>query len=202
MVMCVPFSVLINYLGAVNGAWYVPHTVFPFRYLNGLPLEDVILGFLLFYACIITYEHFLDKGKHRLVDRRLKYIAWPLLFILITFFALLMTRPGIFVFKYAYLWVGLIFLAIPLVSALSFFPRLFSKYAKIGAYFAVLLAMFEYTGLTLNHWVFPGDGFIGWLPYFGYRIPVEELLFFIVIGATSLISFYEFFDDGELRSKK
>ena len=195
LVFDLPVAFIVNYVAVQDGAWYVPNTIFGFRLLNGLPVEDIILGFLFVYSIVICYEHFLDKGKHRLVDEKMKYFIWPFAIALLTFFALVFTRPEFLEFKYAYTWIGTIFIALPVIASLSTFPRLFSKYVKVGVYFSLVLAMFEYTGLTLNHWIFPGQNFLGWVPFFGYRIPFEEVFFWIILSTISILSYYEFFDD-------
>ena len=189
------FTIIINYMGVQNGLWYVPITVFPFRLLGELPIEDIILGFLLSYAVVICYEHSLDKGKHNLIDKKMKYFLWPVAFLLIIIFALFITHQGFPNVKYAYFWIGIIFLALPIISTLSFFPKLLSKYLKVSAYFAILLIMFEYTGLALGHWIFPGENFLGWFSYFGYQIPVEEFAVLIILVVIGILSYYEFFDD-------
>lgn len=191
----IPFAIVMNYLAVQDSSWYVPITIFPFRLLGDLPIEDIILGFLLTYAVVICYEHFLDKGKYNLIDRKMKYFVWPFALLLIVFFALFVIHPEFLKIKYSYFWIGTVFLVLPIISTLSFFPKLLSKYLKVGAYFAILLAIFEYTGLTLNHWIFPGKNFLGWIPYFGYQIPVEEFIFWIILSVIGILSYYEFFDD-------
>lgn len=190
-----PFAIVVNYVAVQDGSWYVPTTIFPFRIFGSLPIEDIILGFLLTYAVIICYEHFLDKGRHNLVDKKMKYFIWPFLLLLITFFALFVVNQELLKIKYSYFWMGTIFLVLPIISTISIFPRLLSKYLKVGAYFALLLAIFEYTGISLNQWIFPGKNFIAWIQYFGYKIPIEELVFWIFLTVIGILSYYEFFDD-------
>ena len=72
----IPAFFLANYIPVQDSAWYVPTTIFPFRILGTLPLEDFIMVFLLVYNVVICYEHFLDKGRHKLVDRKMKYFVW------------------------------------------------------------------------------------------------------------------------------
>jgi hypothetical protein len=190
-----PVVFVLNYLAVRDNSWYVPTSVFPFRLLHDLPIEDAILGFMLTYSVVICYEHFLDKGKHHLIDQKMKYLIWPIGLLLIVFFALFVTHPEYLKLNYAYFWIGTIFLILPIISTLSIFPKLLSKYLKVGSYFAILLAMFEYTGISLNQWIFPGKNFIGWISYFGYKIPIEELIFWIFLSVIGILSYYEFFDD-------
>jgi len=139
-----------------------------------------IWGFFLIYSTIILYEHFLDKGKHELVDKRMKYIMWPLLSALSLFLITLFTKPEIVSLKFAYFYIGIFFFLLPTVSFLSFFPRLISKYIKIALYFFIISFLFEITAIQLNQWTFPGSNFIGWIQIFGFRFPVEEFFVYFV----------------------
>lgn len=167
-----PFAIVMNYAAVQDGSWYVPTTIFPFRLMGYSPIEDSILGFFLIYAAVICYEHFLDKGRHKLIDKKMKYFIWPFSLLIILFFSLFVTHPEFLKIKFAYFWIGIIFLALPIIATISVFPKLLSKYLKVGSYFAILLSLFEYTGISLNQWVFPGKNFIGWISYLGYKIPV------------------------------
>lgn len=187
--------IILNYLAIMDGSWYVPTTIFTFRLLNVIPFEDIILFFLLTYDIVICYEHFLDKGKHHFIDKKMKYLIWPVVISLILFFVLFSTHIEYLKLSYMYFWIGVVFIFLPIISTLSVFPKLLSKYIKVGSYFSVLLAMFEYSGVSLNHWVFPGKNFIGWVSYFGHRIPIEELILWIFLITIAILSYYEFFDE-------
>ena len=195
LILSIPFGVFIDYIAILDASWYVPTTVFPFRLLGIVPIEDLIWGFFIIYSTVIFYEHFLDKGKHNLVDKKMKYLVWPLVILLLCFFMVLVTKPELLVIPYAYFWVGTLFFFLPTVTFLSFFPRLLSKYVKTASYFFLLSALAEFTGLQLNQWTFPGNNFIGWVELFGYRFPFEEFFFWFIMGSISILSYYEFFDD-------
>lgn len=195
LILSVPLGIFIDYIATIDNSWFVPITVFPFRLFGVIPIEDLIWGFFLIYSIVIFYEHFLDKGKHELVDRRMKYLAWPLIILMLVFFSVLFTKPELLVIPYAYFWLGTVFFILPAITFLSFFPRLLSKYVKTASYFFLLSILFELTGLQLNQWTFPGSNFIGWVELFGHRFPFEEFFFWFVMGAISVLAYYEFFDD-------
>jgi len=191
----IPIGLLIDYLGATDGAWLVPVTIFPFRLFGVIPIEDMILSFFLVFNVIIFYEHFLDKGKHKLVDERMKYFLLPLFIVIAIFISLILAKPEILVIPYAYFWIGVILMLLPSISFLSFFPRLISKYVVTGSYFFLLLLLFEFTGLELGQWSFPGEHFIGWVELFGYSFPFEELFFWCTMSSVGILSYFEFFND-------
>lgn len=125
----------------------------------------------------------------------MKYLIWPVVILLLLFLLVLVTKPELLMIKYAYFWLGLLFFLLPAITFISFFPRLLSKYIKTASYFFLVSVLAELTGLQLNQWTFPGQHFIGWVELFGYRFPFEELFFWFIIGAISILSYYEFFDD-------
>ncbi|HCX26022.1 MAG: hypothetical protein UX01_C0004G0002 [Candidatus Collierbacteria bacterium GW2011_GWB2_45_17] len=120
----IPFGLIADYIATVDRAWLITSTVFPFRIFGVVPIEDLIWGFFVVYSTVIVYEHFLDKGKHELIDKRMKYLMWPLLSVLSLFLITFFTKPEILNLKFAYLYIGLFFFLLPTVSMLSFFPRL------------------------------------------------------------------------------
>lgn len=65
---------ILDHLAVINSIWFVP-TIFPFRIFGTVPAEDYVWAFMLVYLIIIYYEHFLDKGKHKLIAPHMKYFC-------------------------------------------------------------------------------------------------------------------------------
>ena len=194
----IPLAIVIDYLALMDKSWFVPTTVFNFRFLGIIPIEDFIWGFLCVFFAIMFYEYFLDFGKKEdRLAKNIKYLTIILLSLLILFFLFLFVSPGLLHIKYFYLKGGLILALLPLITFLSFFPRLWTKYVKIGVYFFGLSLLFELVGLHTNQWTFPSHNFIGFVEIFGLKIPFEEFLFFIVLGVPWMLSYYEFFADDK-----
>lgn len=185
----------IDYVATVSGSWFVPRTFFTFRLIGNVPIEDLIWGFLLVYGIVMFYEHFLDKGKHNLKDTNLKYLIVDIIFFIISFFLIYLFQPSLLVIPFFYVKAGIIIVLFPVISFLSFFPRLLSKFVKAGTYFFTQGILFELTGLTLNQWNFKGENFIGWVYIHNLRFPLEEFIFWMVLFSTCVLSYYEFFDD-------
>ncbi len=195
LVITIPLGIVLDYIGIMDGSWFVPVTVFSFRLFSVIPLEDLIWGFFFIYSTIIFYEHFLDKGKQQLVDKRMKYLVWPLIILLMIFGITFLMKPTALIIPFAYFWIGIIFFLFPPITFLSYFPRLLSKYVKTGSYFFIHALLFEITGLELGQWTFPGINFIGKVELLGYVLPFEEFFFWIILGSISVLSYFEFFDD-------
>jgi len=196
LILAVPLAIFADYISIVSKAWIIPQTAFGFRVLGVVPVEDFILSFLSYYSIVIFYEHFLDKGKPEVIDKRMKYLILPLLACLLGFFVILLVSPQSLAIRYAYLWFGLILAIVPITAVLYQFPKLLSKYLKTAAYFMPVAMLNEFVALRLRHWVFPSNGyFVGWVKILGYSMPFEEFFFWIILSTIAILSFYEFFDD-------
>ena len=194
----IPLAIIIDYLAVMDKSWSVPTSLFSSRFLGVIPIEDFIWGFLYVFFIVMFYEYFLDfgKGEDRLA-KNIKYFTVILLSLLILFFLFLFISPQLLHIEYFYLKAGIILALLPLVTFLSFFPKFWTKYLKIGIYFLGLSLLFELVGLQTNQWTFPGHNFISFIEIFGLRIPVEEFLFWIVLGVPWILSYYEFFADDK-----
>lgn len=195
-----------DYLAMIDGAWFIPSTIFPFRIFGIVPIEDFVLAFFFVYYLVIFYEYFFDKHREyfllnlkkkrvELMNKRMKYFLAPLIFILLIFLIIYYFNPQLLIIRYSYLWLGIFFTIIPISIFIFLFPRLLPKYFKVALYFFYVLSLFEFVGLRLNQWEFPGQHFIGYLEIFKCRFPIEEFVFWISLSSTSILSFYEFFDD-------
>lgn len=194
-----------DYLAVSDGAWFVPNTIFSFRFFGMIPIEDFILAFFFVYYLIIFYDYFFDdhrkyflfnfKKKVELMNKNTKYFLTALSAILIVFISSFYFNSNILVIKYSYLWLGIFFITIPIIIFLFLFPKLLPKYFKVAIYFFYILLLFEFVGIELNQWTFPGQHFIGYIEIFKYRFPLEEFIFWISLSSISVLSFYEFFYD-------
>lgn len=190
-----PIALLFDWFATVDGNWAITQTVFPFKLFGVITLENIPWLVLFAYFIIIFYEHFLDKGKHNLVDKHLKYLIWPLVILLIVFVVWIYLSPQTLVIPYAYFWLGVVLELLPVVTFLGFFPRLLSKYIKVAVYFFAHSVIYEFTALKLNLWSYPGKNFIGWVDIFSLRFPVEEIFMWFILSSVAIISYFEFFDD-------
>lgn len=188
-----------SFLAESAYAWKVNYGFFPFNHvvLGSTPFGDFIWAFLILFATITFYEHFLD---HERQPKLSKYATLGLgvglsTFALVLWF--LSTEPdGLQEVPYGYLILGVL-TATPL--ALLFFTKkqLLYKVMFLGIFFFILNLVFELTALQLGQWSFPGN-YIASVSILGAYFPIEELLFWIVLASPSLIVCYEFLiDDRE-----
>lgn len=193
--IAIPFVTVLDYMAHLNETWLVPSTVFPFRLLGLIPIENYIWVYLIFYVTILFYEYFLDKGRDYPIKKRALNLFVLLLIALMVFLIILYAYPLALQVSYFYLKAGALVILLPSLTFLTFFPKLISRFFTAGAYFFSLAFIFELTALKLNQWSFTGTNFIGWVEIFGQKFPFEEFLFWFVILTIAILSYYEFFAD-------
>ncbi len=186
-------SLMIDYLATLSGTWFTTETIFSFRLLDVVMLEMLPWGFLYVFFMIMFYEHFLDFGKGQdRPSKKTKYLfIW--LILLITIFVLF--RNQLVAIDYLYLKGGVVLLALPVITFLSFFSKPWKKFIRAGVYFFALSFLYELVAIKTGQWIFPGQKFIGSIRLLGLSFPFEEFLFWFVIGSSAMLSYYEFFVD-------
>ena len=196
LILGTPFIIMIYYIGHVTNAWLMP-SVFPlvFRFVN---IEVILWLVFWIYFTVLFYENFFDK--HVKVKRwhpHMKYLIM-LAFSLFSIFLLFVYSASSLLesIPYSYLFIGIVVVITPTLLFLFNSPALFVKFLKTQVYFFYFNLIYELNGLALGWWTFPGTEFIGWISLFGLTFPIEELLFWIVIGAMAILSYYKFFDDS------
>jgi len=188
-----PVSLISDYIAVTNLAWFVPHTVLPFRFFGVIPLEGFLWSALFMYFVILFYEHFFDRGENRLFGKNMVWLIRLLFVALFVFSVLLFRNPDALRIPYAFALWNVPFI-LPFIVILGFYRKLIPKIVLVGVYFFLFWIPYDLVSLHLNHWNFPGEQFIGWINFFGFVIPFEELLYFIFV-APALLAYYEFFDD-------
>jgi len=186
-----------NVILSANKAWdeLSSQLVFNYRIFGFWPMDEPI-WFILWVLFILTfYEHFYDREKSDYVSGRFKYVIVPtflILFIVLTLFAI---KQDILRLPYAYFILALPSI-IPVVYVAKIDPYLLVKFVKAGGFFFILYLIYEITALKLGQWYFPGE-YIGFVKLAGVQFPFEELLFWIILSSTAILSLYEGFVDNE-----
>ena len=197
-ILAIPFIIIVDYVGQVNGQWFITQTAFPLRLLGIVALEDVLWAFLLSYFMLAFYEYFFDTHRDRsLWPSHLKYLILILTAISFVVAGISAFTPQLLHISYFYLRIGLIGIFVPMVGEFLRRPKLIYGAFLTGAYFFVFALVYELTALKLDWLIFPGKDFIGWVTIFGASFPFEEFFFWIILTAMSSIAYYEFFDDNE-----
>ena len=57
--------------------------------------------------------------------------------------------------------------------------------------------IYEVTALKLGWWIFPGQEFIGYITLFNVSFHIEDLLFWFILFALAILSYYNYFEENE-----
>jgi len=198
VITSIPLIIIIDYVGHITKMWIIPNSILPFRLFGIVTIEVILWAVFNSYCVLMFYEYFLDKDVTKKAwFPQMKYLVVAILILFITFIILFFNAPGVLHIPYFYLAFGIVLLLIPVVVELFEYPKLISKFARVGAYFFFLTFLYEVTALKLGWWAFPGTEFVGWVSIFGTMFPIEELVFWLILFSTAVLSYYEYFDDDE-----
>ena len=184
--------IAVDYIATIEGGWVVT-TLFSYRPLGILSVENSLFFFLGAYVVIMFYEHFSERHKHPR-KTHLKLLVLLSALILTVFFLILYINPEILIIRYSYLWIIVFFLLIPDLLIFATHKKLILKFFKSNLYMIGLNFSFELVALHLRQWSFPGH-FIGWIYVFGLRFPIEEFIFYILAAGMTILVWYEFFEE-------
>lgn len=193
-VMFIPLVVIWDYVFYLDQVWYVPDAI---RFLGGsIPLYDVIWTFFWVYYLVIFWEYFLDL--HRVkehVSKHLRYLIVLLSALTMVIFYSYFFNKNLLEIPFAYLKFGIIFVIIPMTVFLFVHHRIYRKLTIIGFYFLSLSALYDNAAVRAHQWWFNGSHYLGIINIGRQHFPLEEIIFWWILGVPAMIVWYEFFDD-------
>ncbi|MCX6702943.1 MAG: hypothetical protein NTW60_03705, partial [Candidatus Wolfebacteria bacterium] len=193
LVFGVLWGFVFDFLETFNKAWIVGRLVFSQRIFGILPVDDIIGYALMTLFVIIFYEHFLDKSKGKSLSGNLIWGILPFLLVVICILVFFPFYPDLFKIPFVYLLGGFI-AVIPTAVMIFYKPDLLPRFFKIAAFFFLVWFTSEFIALKTGGWYFPGQ-YIGEVKIFGVAFPFEELFFWMMLYASSISAYYEFFLD-------
>ena len=191
--MGIPFIIIFDYIMASTNGWIVPKTIFSFRILEVVTIEMIIAMFFGVYFVLQFYTYFLDHHIEKHPKTRLFGVLIGSVFVI--FILLYLIWPKLLHIPYAYIILGIIFLALPTILLLITHKTLIKKFGFLGLFFMFNSSLYEYVGLTLGLWEFPGSQYVGTVTINNATLPFEEIIFYIILIAIWVATFYEIFDD-------
>lgn len=192
------FGFVVDFIAEYTKSWTVNSLVFPVRIL-GVNTIDSVVGFMLMTALtIVFYEHFLDTARNGHISRHLKYAVLPGLFAIGVLLLIYFLQPTLLQTRYPYLLMGIAAIIPPIV--LGFLnPSFFRRMIITGTYFFFLYFVFEIYAVNYSYWIYEGNNYIGWITLFNTTFPFEELFFWMMFYAASIVSYYELFIDDHVK---
>jgi len=190
------FGFGFDFVITFNKGWVVNGLVFPFRIFGFYPIIDDILGFMLMTLFIVIfYEHFIDDEKDKKISKNLKWIFIVSIIALSLIFIVYFINSNLLKTPYAYLVGGLAAICFPIIFGSSR-PKFMIKFLKTAGFFFVVWFVLELVCIKNSGWIFPGQ-YIGMVNILGLRFPLEELFFWMMWYAVTIVSYYEFFIDDK-----
>lgn len=184
----------IDDLATLNGQWLVVDPL-PAR----LPLIDasaqsIFWAVAHFFISVLAWERIMGRTARRGPNVRRVIVASGSAFaVLAVFLAVRSAAPGWTSIPYFYLGFGTGLILVPVVVACVRRPELLRPLAVLGVLGFYWKACYEIAALRNDWWRFPGE-FAGWIELPGYRIPAEELAFWILLFSPAIAVFWEFWN--------
>ncbi len=189
----VPLAIIIDYVMELTGGWFLPYSVFgSFRLFGYVTIEQLIWLFLYLHMVAMFYENFLDKScTHQLYRPKMKYFVAVLFILFGLFLTALLISPEVLKIHYFYLKIGLLFTLPIIIFSLVKSPDFYLKFFWTGVYFFALSLVYEITALLLGQWTFPAEHqSVGYIGFGAVRFPLEELIFWIMLGSVAVLLYY------------
>ena len=182
-----------------NHAWTPFKSSFALR-IFGAPPEEILWFFFHIFFILVFYEHFIDDGdlgRFR-ITRRIKPLLW---FSAAAFLSVLLAMYGLPYasrMPYAYAVVGGIAM-IPILLYCSIRgSRFLKKLVPLAVFFFFYSFVMEIRAVQYGLWTFHDTAnYLGTITIFGAAFPVEEVIFWMLLGPIVAVAYYETFaDDG------
>lgn len=187
-----------DFLAEFNRAWVVPKLFFETRIFGVIGIDVIAWGFFWTFFILIFYEHFSEHDRSSKVSKHFKILFIASLFtcaaVLLNFYF----NHSKLQMDYVYLFLGsvaiLIFLLVMLKIKKPYF--LLRKFLPTVTFFIFVHLAHELTALKLGQWYFPGQ-YLANINFSGLVFPIEELVFWILLGVMVVLAWYEYFVDDE-----
>jgi hypothetical protein len=176
--------------------WTVIRFVFPLKIFGVEPIDNTLWYTMMTFYTLLFYEYFLDHEKIHKISRHFKFIFYFSIFSLLTMLGIYFSKPTSLNIAYPYATLGLAAIILP-VTIGFLKPKLINKMFLTGLYFFFLYFIFEIIAVSDKYWLFNGNNYIGTVNFLGLVFPLEELFFWMMFYAPTIITFYEVFFDDE-----
>lgn len=196
------FGFMFEFLAEYNKAYSVVSTLFPFKLLGVLPIDNVLGHMMMTMYTIVFYEHFIDREKHHAISKNFLHALLPAVFAIGTMLLLFFLHPSTLRIGHPYLYMGLAAIVAPIYLGFER-PEFIKNMALTAIYFFFFYFIAEFFAVRYQYWIYPGNNYVGWVTILGVTFPFEELFFWMMFYAATLVSYYELFiDDHSVTRRK
>ena len=195
------FGFIFEFVQEYTGMYTVLSSLFPFKIFGVLPVDNVVGHLEMTFFTFVFYEHFLSHERSSHVSKHLIFALIPGIVVMLSIILLYYISPSLLKIPYSYLLFGLTAI-IPTFFLAITQPKYIKNMAEIAAFFFFVYFVFEVIALSFGYWTFAGDSYIGWVQFLNLQFPFEELVFWMLFYAATLVAYYELFIDQQPKIKK
>lgn len=199
--LSIPLMIVLDYLAFFNKAWAVP-SIFPFRLLHLIPLEDLFFTFWAVYAVIVTFNYFFPQLYSRYIDiKRLLTSVLTILAVFCLFIFLYLSKQEIFYLPYYDTWLLVLIFVVPMLILFFKYQAYRRVLLAVMLYELMLFLPYEIVAGHLGFWTFPSNQYLGMIHLFGWTFPIEEFLEWMLFFAPATIALSEFITSSKANIK-
>jgi hypothetical protein len=188
------FGFFFEFIEEFNESYSVISRVFP-KILGVVPVDNILGHTMMTFLTLVFYEHFVNQSKNQKISNRGKIIAFISLLAIAVMTILFKYNPNLLRFNYSYLYMGSIAIIPPILLGIKK-PQLIKDMSITSIYFFFLYLSTELLAVKYNWWAYGGN-YVGTVTLFDLSFPFEELFFWMLFYAASLISYYKIFIDRD-----
>ena len=191
----IPGSLLIDWVGHYSKAWsYWGNPLFASTGINilGIPLESFVWGSVFWIFYVVIYEYFFDENRASNFNNKEKFVAFGLVILSLVMVLLINLYQPTIPFFYSLILLSIIFI---IVISLIPYRQLIPRVLKFGLIVFILGLQIEFFALKLNLWFFSGGDYLKEIQFFGNFIPIEELLWWVMVPM-AIAAIHEIFADN------
>jgi len=191
----IPGSLLIDWIGHYSRAWsYWDNPLFASTGINiiGIPLESFIWGSLFWIFYVVVYEYFFDENRASDFNKKEKFFA--LGFAVISLLVVLYVNSYQPTIPFFFLFILLLIMFMTVIS-LAPYRKLIPRVIKFGLLVFILGLQIEFFSLKLGLWLFPDGDFLKQIMFFNHLIPIEEVLWWMIVPM-AVVAVHEVFADN------
>jgi len=175
-------AVFYTYVGIQYQGWTGPSALPP---LLGVPIEQATWGALVIPLSIAVAQRFFASPLIGSPLRQTRLIVYGL-FVTGLALALIPSLRAL-MDGYVYLKIGLVLYPVIFLLALRLGRHLLHELVFTALTFFVLHLGFELLAMHHGYWGFHGE-YVGWVQLAGYRIPLEELVFILLLSSPTAVA--------------
>lgn len=191
------FGLTVDYLGTLAHLWVTTDSVFSFKLFGSIPLENPIWSFFFVYLVVMLFETLTPKSRNFKIKKQFFLLVVLLFSLEVVIHWSFGSTKTITSLSYLYMTLGTLLFLLPLIVFLTKFKQYCRSFVSVAVCCLPITFLNEVISLHNGYWLFPASTkFIARFNFWDVNFPVEELLFFVIIGAPAILTYYIYFFRG------